>query len=39
LFGTTGTRLLKGSRVPILAVPEVTPVHAAQESDSLRVAA
>jgi nucleotide-binding universal stress UspA family protein len=39
LFGTTAARLLRASRVPILAVPEAGAASAHQESVSLQLAA
>jgi len=39
LFGTTAARLLRVSRVPMLAVPEVGTVRTQDESASLRLAA
>jgi nucleotide-binding universal stress UspA family protein len=39
VFGTTATRLLRTSRIPMLAVPEVGTASAHDESDSLQLAA
>ena len=39
LFGTTAARLLRLSRVPMLAVPEVATAGAREESASVRLAA
>jgi nucleotide-binding universal stress UspA family protein len=39
LFGSTAARLLRASRVPVLAVPEVTTVSGGQETAPLQLAA
>ena len=39
LFGTTAARLLRATRVPMLAVPDVTTERAHQDSASLQLAA
>jgi nucleotide-binding universal stress UspA family protein len=39
LFGSTGARLLRASRVPLLAVPEAAPPSALRDSASLQLAA
>jgi nucleotide-binding universal stress UspA family protein len=39
IFGTTAARLLRLSRVPVLAVPEVRPASVRQESAALQPAA
>jgi hypothetical protein len=39
LFGSTAARLLRASRVPVLAVPEVTTASAGQEAALSQLAA